>query len=104
MNLIAPIDPEPACASLLVPKERQTKKYSSIEPPRNSLYNMKNQHQLRKIAEGLEGLKLNRVVISDNNNLSSSNNHVTNNTVFSPSPEPKRISINGNFNKLANQT
>ena len=45
----------------LMPKGSQTKKYQSIEPHRTSLYNEKNKYQLRKIAEGLDTLNINRV-------------------------------------------
>lgn len=44
-----------------MPKDRQTKKYQSIEPQRTSLYNEKNKYQLRKIAEGLNDINLVRV-------------------------------------------
>ena len=57
----------PPSAALLIPKDRQTKKYQSIEPVRNSLYNEKNKYQLRKIAEGLNNVNLNKINANDFN-------------------------------------
>ena len=46
---------------ILMPQERQTKRYQSIEPVRTTLYNEKNKYQLRKIAEGLNDFNVMRV-------------------------------------------
>ena len=51
----------PPSADLLMPKDRQTKKFHSIEPVRSSLYNEKNKYQLRKIAEGLNDCNIVKV-------------------------------------------
>ena len=55
----------PPSADLLMPKDRQTKKFHSIEPVRSSLYNEKNKYQLRKIAEGLNEINIVRVNPND---------------------------------------
>ena len=49
---------------ILMPQERQTKRYQSIEPVRTTLYNEKNKYQLRKIAEGLNDFNVMRVNVS----------------------------------------
>jgi len=52
------------CHGLLMPQDRQTKRYQSIEPVRTTLYNEKNKSQLRKIAEGLNNVNLARVSVN----------------------------------------
>ena len=67
------LDQDAPGQALLMPQDRQTKRYQSIEPVRTTLYNEKNKYQLRKIAEGLNDFNIARVSI--NNRTSSNADH-----------------------------
>ena len=72
--------------AIMMPQERQTKRYQSIEPVRTTLYNEKNKYQLRKIAEGLNDFNVVRINTSNMATTPAANPTIP---IMSPQTVPK---------------
>ena len=78
------LDDNVAPSSSIMPKDRQTKKFQSIEPQRTSLYNNeKNKYQLRKVGDNLNDLHIARIQATD---------AAISRSILSPQTNPPKLS------------